>query len=551
MGCTTRPGAGTASFVEEASPVTTAVVPGTSGSDFFNSVDPMDIQPLRMLLENAVQVEMAKWHGKRAHLKYKGVMSMRAAGDETAFDAIPRLLREAALRSDAYLKSLSTRAVAPTREAVAALGRLGGDLPEEPTDPLEVLCLLDEVGSPATVASAGGRYFGLVVGGAVPASLAASWMAATWDQNAGLTIASPLAAKLEEIALKWLLDLLELPSGSGGAFVTGATVANFTALAAARHVLLSRAGWNVESKGLFGAPKIRVVVGDEVHVSVLKALSLLGLGSATPERVDVDAQGRMRGDRLPPLDDLTIVCTQAGNVNSGAFDPAQEICSAAREAGAWVHVDGAFGLWALAAPARAHLAAAFADADSWALDAHKWLNVPYDSGLAIVRNEEDLRAAMTAHAPYLIDTGGREPHHYTPEISRRARGIEIWAALRSLGRSGVADLVERCCHHASAMAEGLRAAGFEVLNDVVLNQVLVSFGDTETTDRVIAAVQAGGTCWCGGTSWQGRRAMRISISGWATSEDDLKRSLHAIAATGQRILDASNQRRRQNGLRKD
>jgi glutamate/tyrosine decarboxylase-like PLP-dependent enzyme len=339
---------------------------------------------------------------------------------------------------------------------------------------------------------------------------------------------SPIGAALERIALRWLLDVLGLPPGAGGGFVTGATMANFTALAAARHALLQKQGWDVESQGLLGAPPLTVVVGDEVHVSLLKALSLLGLGRDRVIRVPVDGQGRMRADKLPPLTETTLVCIQAGNVNTGAFDPAQEICAAARAAGAWVHVDGAFGLWAAAAPQRAYLTAGIANADSWATDAHKWLNVPYDSGIAFCRDAEHIRAAMSATAAYLMPSEQREPDHYTPEMSRRARGVEIWAALRSLGRSGLADLIERNCRYASRFAEGLRTAGYRVLNQVELNQVLVSFGDAETTRRVIAAVQTEGTCWCGSTVWQGHTAMRISVSSWATTEADVERSLAAI-----------------------
>jgi len=427
-----------------------------------------------------------------------------------------------------YIDSLDSRRVAPSVESVERLALLDEPLPEHPTDPRIVLRMLDEIGSPATVASAGGRYFGFVTGGALPAALTANLMAGVWDQNAGYRIQSPVAARVEDVCLKWLREVFGLPAGAGCGFVTGATMANFAALAAARRAVLLKAGWNVEEDGLIGAPPVRVVVGDEVHVSVLKALSLLGLGRARVERAPVDAQGRMRADALPNLSGATIVCIQAGNVNTGAFDPAKEICAAARDAGAWTHVDGAFGLWATASPRLAHLSAGFADADSWATDAHKWLNAPYDSGIVFVREAEHLRAAMTVGAAYLIAGAEREPSQYTPDMSRRARGLEVWAALRSLGREGLADLIERCCRHAARFAEGLRDAGYEILNDVVLNQVLVSFGDDATTRRVIEAIQADGTCWCGGTVWQGRAAMRVSVSSWATTEDDVERSLKAI-----------------------
>jgi glutamate/tyrosine decarboxylase-like PLP-dependent enzyme len=438
------------------------------------------------------------------------------------------LLKAAAERSIRYLEGLETRGVAPSPEAINHVSQLDEALPDHPTDPETVLGLLDDIGSPATVTTAGGRYFGFVIGGSLPATLAANWLAGAWDQNAGLDVSSPVAAALEQVALRWLLDVLSLPAEAGGGFVTGATMANFTALAAARHAILQKLGWNVEAQGLFGAPPVTVVVGEEVHVSVLKALSLLGLGRDRVVRVPVDGQGRMRADALPDLSSSTIACVQAGNVNTGAFDPAREICAAAHRAGAWVHVDGAFGLWAATAPERAHLCSGVEEADSWATDAHKWLNVPYDSGIAFCRNPEYLRAAMSTSAAYLVQDGIREPYQYTPEMSRRARGIEIWAALRSLGRSGLADLIERTCRYASRFAAGLSEAGYRILNEVVLNQVLVSFGDDEATRRVIAGVQADGTCWCGGTVWQGHTAMRISVSSWATTEADVERSLAAI-----------------------
>jgi glutamate/tyrosine decarboxylase-like PLP-dependent enzyme len=313
-------------------------------------------------------------------------------------------------------------------------------------------------------------------------------------------------------------------------------MANFTCLAAARHALLKRAGWNAEEQGLFGAPPLRVIVGEEVHVTLLKALSLLGLGRARVTRVPTDEQGRMRADLLPPLDDRTILCLQAGNVNTGAVDPMTELIAPARAAGAWVHVDGAFGLWAAAAPKRAPLVAGVEHADSWALDAHKWLNVPYDSGVAICRDASALHGATAVSAAYLVQGAEREPAEYTPELSRRARGVDIWAAMSSLGRSGIAVLIERNCLQAARLADGLRDAGFEILNDVVLNQVLVSFGDDEATRRVIAAVQSDGTCWCGGTVWHGRVAMRISVSSWATTDDDVELSLAAIARVASEVL---------------
>jgi len=403
-------------------------------------------------------------------------------------------------------------------------------LPEFPAEPELVLETLDRIGSPATVGMAGPRFFGFVIGGSLPAALAANWLAGAWDQNVGLYVASPIGTVVEEICLKWLLNLLQLPEDCGAAFVTGATMANFTALAAARHALLGRAGWDVEAHGLFGAPAIRVIVGDEAHPSVIKALGMLGLGRSRVVRMPVDTQGRMIAASLPALDQMTIVCIQAGNVNTGAFDPAVEICERAQGSGAWVHVDGAFGLWAAASPRYAHFTAGVTLADSWATDAHKWLNVPYDSGLAFVKDPATLKAAMSLSAAYLPQGQHREPSQYTPELSRRARGVEIWAALKSLGRAGIAELIERNCRLACQFAEGLRRHGFEILNEVVLNQVLVSFGDKERCLRVIARVQQDGTCWCGPTEWNGRTAMRISVCSWRTQESDVERSIGAIVA---------------------
>lgn len=438
------------------------------------------------------------------------------------------LLQDAAKRADKYLDGLDRRRVAPSRRALAGLSAFDRPMPRSPVDGGRILSFLDTKGSPATVATAGGRYFGFVIGGALPATLAANWLAGAWDQCNGAAVLSPAAVKIEDTALRWLQNVLRLPSRASGGFVTGATMANFTGLAAARHRLLARAGWDVESRGLFGAPEIRVVVGDEVHVSVLKALALLGLGHGRITRVPADDQGRMRVDALPRLDERTIVCVQAGNVNTGAFDDVIAVYTRAGASGAWVHVDGAFGLWARASPRLAGLARGFEKADSWSIDAHKWLNVPYDSGIALCRDMDAMKVAMSVNAPYLQRGGGREPHHYTPEMSRRARSVEIWAALSNLGRSGLADLLDRTCRHARRFAEGLSEAGHEILNDVVLNQVLVRFGDDETTNRVVAAIQEDGTCWCGGTVFKGSAAMRISVSSWATTEGDVEESLGAM-----------------------
>jgi glutamate/tyrosine decarboxylase-like PLP-dependent enzyme len=444
------------------------------------------------------------------------------------------LILTAAAQAVRYLAEIRDRRVAPDPAAVDRLRELGGPLPESEMDPAAVLKMLDDIGSPGTVANAGGRYFGFVNGGALPVTRAANVLAGAWDQNAALRVMSPVAAALEDISLVWLTELLSLPRDCAGAFVTGATMANFTCLASARHRLLARLGWDVEAKGLFDAPSLTVVVGEDVHVSLLKALALLGLGRERVRRVETDAQGRMRVESLPRLTSATIVCLQAGNVNSGSCDPFSEVCALANDAGAWVHVDGAFGLWAAASPMREHLVSGMNRADSWATDAHKWLNVPYDCGLAFVRDGDALRFAMQLQAAYLAAGSSREPMHATPEASRRARGVEVWAALRCLGRSGVAALIDRTCRHAQRFAEGLTAAGWTVLNDVVLNQVLVAFRDNAHTDRVIDALQKDGTCWCGGTMWKGRSAMRISVSSWATTTDDVNASLSAILGAAKR-----------------
>ena len=437
-----------------------------------------------------------------------------------------QLLMTAAAKALRYLQGLETRSVAPTDEALADIIQFDEPLPNDSTSPEQVLQMLDDIGSPASMAMAGPRYFGFVIGGSLPVTLAANWLAGAWDQNSALNKVTPATAFIEQVALRWLLEMLHLPAECGGGFVTGATVANFTALAAARHAVLARVGWNVEADGLFGAPPITVVMGAEAHPTVFKSLGLLGLGQSRVITVPVDDQGRMRPESIPTLTGPAIIIAQAGNVNTGAFDLYEAICRRAREMNAWVHVDGAFGLWAAATSRYAYLTQGLDQADSWATDAHKTLNVPYDSGLAFVRDPQALRAAMAITAEYLPTEGeGRNPSDYTPELSRRARGIEIWAALRSLGRSGVADMIERMCRHARRFAAGFREAGYPILNDVVFNQVLVSFGDAETTERIIRAIQEEGTAWCGGTVWQGQTAMRISVSSWATTEEDVERSL--------------------------
>ncbi len=450
------------------------------------------------------QFDVAHWQGSRA-----------------------ALLTDAARRTLAYLDGLETRRVAPAPADVAALGAFEEPLPETPTDAAQTFELLDRIGSPATVASAGGRFFGFVVGGALPVTVAAHWLATGWDQNANMTVLSPATCALENIAGRWLVDVLGLPAETHCSLTTGTTTADMVALLAAREAVLKGHGWDLRAKGLFGAPSIRVVVGEEVHTTMYRALSVIGVGDEQIHRVPVDAQGRMRADALPPVEGPTIVCVQAGNVNTGAFDPIREICEAVRPAGAWVHVDGAFGLWAAASRATRHLIEGFELADSWATDGHKWLNVPYDSGIAFVRDVEPLERALAMSAAYLIQDV-RDPMNTTLEGSRRARGVDVWAALRSLGRQGVEALVDQHCHFARVIAARLRQAGYRVLNDVQLNQVLVSFGDRERTQRIVRRIQDEGTCWGSGTTWQGHAALRISVSSWCTTERDLERSLDAI-----------------------
>jgi glutamate/tyrosine decarboxylase-like PLP-dependent enzyme len=443
------------------------------------------------------------------------------------------LLAAAAGRAGRYLQRLADRAVAPSPEAVLALGELDFPLPEAGLEPSRVLAFLDDVGSPATVASAGPRYFGFVTGGALPIAVAASWLLAAWDQNAALSVMSPVAARLDLTAIRWVCQLLGLPAETSGGFVSGATMANAACLAAARDAVLTRAGWDAAALGLVGAPPVQVVVGDEVHAAVLKALGLIGLGRGRAVRLPADDQGRIVPEGLPRLAAPAIVCLQAGNVNSGASDPFPPLIEWAHSHGAWVHVDGAFGLWAAACPGLAGEVAGAAAADSWATDAHKWLNTTYDCGIALVRDAEALRAAMRTEAAYLPATAARDPMMFTPQSSQRARGAEVWAVLAALGRDGISRLVAGHVALARRFASGLAAGGLHVLNEVRLNQVVAACGDADATDRMINALQREGTCWCGPTTWRGRRAMRISISNWATTETDVDRGVAAILAAAQ------------------
>jgi glutamate/tyrosine decarboxylase-like PLP-dependent enzyme len=441
------------------------------------------------------------------------------------------LLEQAAALAADFRESLSDRRVTASVSADELRAALDGPLPQGPTDPATVIRELATAAEPGLVASAGGRFFGFVIGGTVPASLAADVLTSGWDQNAGLYVAGPAASVVEEVAGRWLIELLGLPRDASFGFVTGGQTANFTALAAARHHVLAEAGWDVGRDGLTGAPRIRVVVGEKRHGTIDRALRMLGLGAPT-DVLPADAEGRMLAAGLRLGDEPTIVCAQAGEVHTGAFDAFHELadaCDAA--ANAWLHVDGAFGMWAAVSPRLRRLVDGVERADSWATDMHKWLNVPYDSGVAFTAHPEEHSTAFTARAPYLVfDATTRDEMEWTPEHSRRARGFPVYAAIRSLGRDGIRAMVEGCCDHARALADGLRRLGAEVLNEVELNQVLFRFAADEETERVLRAVQEGGEAWMGGTTWNGRAAIRISVSSWETTADDVARTLAAFTA---------------------
>lgn len=453
------------------------------------------------------------------------------------------LLTDATKRALSFLDELPDRKVTGPVDLAALREAMGGPLPEAGLPAESVLASLDDTARPALVASAGPRFFGFVIGGVHPIALAADWLVSTWDQNHGLYVLSPAASVAEETAARWILELLDLPPRCSVGFVTGAQMANFTALAAARHELLRAAGWDVETRGLVGSPGIDVVASDESHITVHRALRYLGIGTDVVRRVESDSQGRMRPKSLREvLAQCTrpvLVCAQAGDVNSGAFDPFEEIVPLVRARNGWLHVDGAFGLWAAASKSYRHLTRGVAGADSWAVDAHKWLNVPQDCGIAIVAHPEPHRAAISTNTAYLVKSEGdaRDPVDWTPEFSRRARAIPVYATLRHLGRSGVARVVDRCCELTRRMVERLSVAPeVSVLNEVVLNQALIRFRDDETTRDVIARVQRDGTCWLAGTVWKGVAAMRISIINATTTEQDVDRSAEAILGCFARSL---------------
>jgi glutamate/tyrosine decarboxylase-like PLP-dependent enzyme len=452
------------------------------------------------------------------------------------------LLRRTAELAADFLDSLGERPVFPTTSVDELAAALGGPLPDQPSDPIEVVEALAREVERGIVATAGPRYFGYVIGSALPATVAADWLTTIWDQCAGLGPLGPSVGVVEEIVGSWLEDLLRLPVTSSFALTTGCQMAHVTALAAARHAVLEQRGWDVRERGLAGSPPIDVVVGRLRHVTLDRALRLLGIGASQLVVVPADSQGRMEPEglraALATLQGPTIVCAQAGEVNAGSFDPFPEIVEIVRETEAWLHVDGAFGLWAAASPARRHLVDGVDAADSWATDAHKWLNVPYDCGLAFCAHPQPHMAAMTMKASYFEGQGewGRDAADWTPESSRRARALTVYAALRSLGRSGVAELVDRCCDLAQRFAGKVtQLPGCELLNDVVLNQVLFRFADDETTNAALAHVQGSGEAWMGGTLWDGRTAVRDSVSGWRTTETDIDRTVaafeRALAAT--------------------
>lgn len=427
-----------------------------------------------------------------------------------------------------YMRTVADRPVFPAPAALEGLAAFREPLPDAPADPHAILARLHRHGSPATVAQTGGRYFGFVNGGIIPAALAAKWLGDAWDQNAALYVISPVTSVLEEVCESWLVDLLGLPAGTAAGFVSGTSTASLCGLAAGRDHLLRRQGWDAGANGLFGAPEVRVVLGAGAHSTVYKALAILGLGRDRLIKVPVDDQGRMRADALPPLDAKTLLILQAGNVNSGAFDPFAAIIPRAREASAWVHVDGAFGLWAAASPRLHALTAGLAAADSWSVDAHKTLNAPYDSGIVLCRHRDALAQAMNMTGSYIVYSANRDGMIYTADMSRRARAVELWASLLALGRSGAAQLIEDLCDKAAHFAAGLRREGFRILNDVCFNQVLVACGDAGETQKTLANLQQSGECWCGPGQWQGETVIRISVCSYRTTRADVDRCVAAF-----------------------
>ena len=450
------------------------------------------------------------------------------------------LLEQASRYAFDYMDSVDRRAVFPDAKALDRLDRFDEPLPEHAQSGAGVLKMLNDYGAPATVAQTGGRYFGFVNGGVIPTALAARWMADAWDQNPALFVISPIVGKLEQVCERWLRELLDLPDRTVAGFVSGSSTATLCGLAAARYELLRRLDWDVNADGLFGAPPIRVIVSEQAHSSVFKALALLGLGKARIEQVPADGQGRIDARQIPDPDTRSLLVLQAGNVNTGAFDAFAQICGPARENGAWVHVDGAFGLWARAATAGKILTRGVELADSWSLDGHKTLNTPYDCGIVLCRQQDALVAAMQASGAYIQYSDKRDPMMHVPEMSRRARAVDLWAALRSLGRRGVGEMIDAMCARAAQFARQLAAHRFRILNNVVFNQVLVAADTPSQTRETLAAIQASGVCWCGGTEWNGEPAIRISVSSWVTTPDDVDRSVKAFVDARAKALSASD-----------
>ncbi len=420
-----------------------------------------------------------------------------------------------------YIDGLEQMPVSPAASSLAKMKAFDEPLPQEPCNAQELLEMLHRFGSANTVAQTGGKYFGFVCGGSVPVSLAAKWLSDLWDQNSALFVLSPIAAKLEEVCEKWIAELLGLPPGTAAGFVSGSSTAIICALAAARNELLRKQGWDVNVHGLFGAPPIRVVLSEQAHSSVFKALALLGMGKGRVELIPADEQGRILPENLPTLDQNTLLILQAGNVNSGAFDDFDRICTMANEAGSWVHVDGAFGLWAAASEKFRSLTCGMEKADSWSADAHKTLNTPYDCGIVLCKDRSALVGSMQATGSYIQYSESRDGMLYTPEMSRRARSIELWATLKYLGKDGVGDLVDGLCDHAVYFAEKLSGNGFDVMNDVVFNQILIRCETPEKTAAMLKNIQASGKCWCGGATWRGEPVIRISVSSWQTTREDV------------------------------
>jgi glutamate/tyrosine decarboxylase-like PLP-dependent enzyme len=447
------------------------------------------------------------------------------------------LFEQARSYAYAYMDEVNRRPVFPDEETIDKLAAFDEPLPQQSQPATDILKQLDAYGSPATIAQTGGRYFGFVNGNAVPVALAARWVSDVWDQNPALYVISPTVAKLEHVCEQWVRDLLGLPSETVAGFVSGTSIATMCGLAAGRYAILKNQGWDVNEDGLFGAPPVRVVVSQQAHGTVFKALALLGLGKNRVELVPADSEGRLDATCLPQLDSSTLVILQAGNVNTGSFDDFEHVCHAALSAGAWVHIDGAFGLWAAASPTKKHLAKGIEKADSWSVDGHKTLNTPYDCGIILCKNRDALAASMQATGAYIQYGENRDSMLYTPDMSRRARAVELWATLRFLGRNGVAELVDGLCKRATQFAKQLAENGFRVLNEVVFNQVLVVCDTPAETERTLAGIQASGECWCGGTNWQDKPAIRISVCSWATTSEDVDRSVQAFITARDAVLD--------------